>query len=161
MKPRLDDSDDMVEKAVDSVNSSLFRDGFEGRIFSYGRYLSVYKEVGFPAEVAEHVGARQGGGRRRHVAGAHEAADELAGVAAHLVASVRLDEHGDRPQRRHQLLRLEHGAAQLLGDQEPRRDRQRGHCAAARPPHQDRRPEHARRRDGPHQPVREEHLARR
>ena len=35
--PRLEDSDDMVEKAVDSGNSSLFRDGFEGRVFSYGR----------------------------------------------------------------------------------------------------------------------------
>jgi glutamate synthase domain-containing protein 1/glutamate synthase domain-containing protein 3 len=52
LTPRLADSDEAVERAVDSVNSTLFRDGFEGRVFSYGRYLNVYKEVGFPAEVA-------------------------------------------------------------------------------------------------------------
>ncbi len=46
------ESDDLVEKAVDTVNADLFRDGFEGRIFSYGRYLRVFKEVGYPAEVA-------------------------------------------------------------------------------------------------------------
>ncbi|MDA4113862.1 MAG: glutamate synthase [Thaumarchaeota archaeon] len=50
--PRDRDSDETVEKAIDSVNTSLFRDSFEGRVFSYGRYLSVYKEVGYPAEVA-------------------------------------------------------------------------------------------------------------
>ena len=50
--PREKDSDETVEKAIDSVNTSLFGDHFEGRVFSYGRYLSVYKEVGYPAEVA-------------------------------------------------------------------------------------------------------------
>jgi glutamate synthase domain-containing protein 1/glutamate synthase domain-containing protein 3 len=57
------DSDATVESAVDSVNTSLFRDSFEGRIFSYGRYLTVYKEVGFPAEVAKMwgLGGDQGG----------------------------------------------------------------------------------------------------
>ena len=50
--PRENGSDETVERAIDSVNTSLFRDHFEGRVFSYGRYLSVYKEVGYPAEVA-------------------------------------------------------------------------------------------------------------
>ena len=45
-------SDESMEEAVDSLNADLFRDGFEGRIFSYGRYLRVFKEVGYPAEVA-------------------------------------------------------------------------------------------------------------
>lgn len=55
-------SDSIMESAVDSVNASLFRDTFEGRIFSYGRYLSVYKEVGYPAEVAKMWGLEGDGG---------------------------------------------------------------------------------------------------
>ncbi|MDA4137065.1 MAG: glutamate synthase [Thaumarchaeota archaeon] len=50
------DADTRVENAVDSVNTSLFTDSFEGRIFSYGRYLAVYKEVGYPDEVAKMWG---------------------------------------------------------------------------------------------------------
>jgi glutamate synthase domain-containing protein 1/glutamate synthase domain-containing protein 3 len=49
-------SDSLLEKAVDSINRALFKDEFMGRIFSYGRYLSVYKEVGFPTEVAKMWG---------------------------------------------------------------------------------------------------------
>jgi len=49
-------SDALLEKAVDSVNGDLFKEEFTGRIFSYGRYLSVYKEVGFPTEVAKMWG---------------------------------------------------------------------------------------------------------
>ena len=49
-------SEPTVESAVDFINAHLFRDGFEGRIFSYGRYLSVYKEVGYPADVAKMWG---------------------------------------------------------------------------------------------------------
>ncbi len=49
-------SDSKIESTVDSLNASLFGDTFEGRIFSYGRYLSVYKEVGYPAEVAKMWG---------------------------------------------------------------------------------------------------------
>jgi glutamate synthase domain-containing protein 1/glutamate synthase domain-containing protein 3 len=42
------------ERAVDSINSGLLSDGrIDGRIFSYGRYLDVFKEVGYPMEVAK------------------------------------------------------------------------------------------------------------
>jgi glutamate synthase domain-containing protein 1/glutamate synthase domain-containing protein 3 len=54
--PRDPNADEEIEKAVDSINTSLFGDSFEGRIFSYGKYLSVYKEVGYPAEVARMWG---------------------------------------------------------------------------------------------------------
>src|SRR4029077_15979691 len=37
-------------------NHSLFKESFEGRIFSYGKYVTVYKEVGYPAEVAKMGG---------------------------------------------------------------------------------------------------------
>lgn len=49
-------SDSAIESAVDSVNAALFKETFEGRVFSYGRYLAVYKEVGYPAEVARMWG---------------------------------------------------------------------------------------------------------
>lgn len=49
-------SDSAVERTIDALNSHLFRDGFEGRVFSYGRYLAVYKEVGYPADVARMWG---------------------------------------------------------------------------------------------------------
>ncbi|MDA4122411.1 MAG: glutamate synthase [Thaumarchaeota archaeon] len=52
-------SDAILEKAVDAVNESLFSDGFHGRIFSYGKYLTVYKEVGYPLEVAQMWGIDQ------------------------------------------------------------------------------------------------------
>lgn len=56
LRARGRDSDSTVENAVDSINASLFTNSFEGRIFSYGRYLTVYKEVGYPAEVAKMWG---------------------------------------------------------------------------------------------------------
>ncbi|MGA2664089.1 MAG: glutamate synthase [Nitrososphaerales archaeon] len=63
VRPRDGDSDLRIEGAVDSVNATLFRDGFEGRVFSYGRYLSVYKEVGYPDQVAGMWGLdREDGG---------------------------------------------------------------------------------------------------
>jgi glutamate synthase domain-containing protein 1/glutamate synthase domain-containing protein 3 len=49
-------SDSLLEEVVDSVNGSLLQRDFRGRIFSYGRYLSVYKEVGYPLEVARMWG---------------------------------------------------------------------------------------------------------
>jgi glutamate synthase domain-containing protein 1 len=62
VRPRTRDPGAAVEGAVDSINESLLRDGFEGRIFSYGRYLSVYKEVGYPGEVARLWGLDREGG---------------------------------------------------------------------------------------------------
>jgi glutamate synthase domain-containing protein 1/glutamate synthase domain-containing protein 3 len=56
VRARSPDADSVVESAVDFVNTSLFTDRFEGRIFSFGRYLTVYKEVGYPAEVAKMWG---------------------------------------------------------------------------------------------------------
>jgi glutamate synthase domain-containing protein 1/glutamate synthase domain-containing protein 3 len=48
--------DSAMEAAVDSINAHLFDQTFEGRIFSFGRYVTVYKEVGYPAEVAKMWG---------------------------------------------------------------------------------------------------------
>ncbi|MDA4117936.1 MAG: glutamate synthase [Thaumarchaeota archaeon] len=43
-----------LEKAIDGINSELLSDGkIDGRIFSYGRYLDVFKDVGFPLDVAK------------------------------------------------------------------------------------------------------------
>ncbi len=63
ISPSSANSDSIIESAVDSVNASLFKETFEGRVFSYGRYLTVYKEVGYPAEVAKMWGLEgdQGG----------------------------------------------------------------------------------------------------
>ncbi len=46
-----------MERAVDRINYSLIGpDEINGRIFSYGRYVNVYKEVGYPLEVARLCG---------------------------------------------------------------------------------------------------------
>ena len=46
-----------LERRVDAINSTLLRDRqIDGRIFSYGRFLSVYKEVGYPMDVAKIYG---------------------------------------------------------------------------------------------------------
>ena len=43
-----------LERTVDSINGELLSDGkIDGRVFSYGRYLDVFKEVGYPLEVAK------------------------------------------------------------------------------------------------------------
>jgi glutamate synthase domain-containing protein 1/glutamate synthase domain-containing protein 3 len=50
-------SDQMLEARVDQINFSLISDSeIKGRIFSYGRYVKVYKEVGYPQEVADMYG---------------------------------------------------------------------------------------------------------
>lgn len=48
-------SDNLVlERTVDTINGELLSDGkIDGRVFSYGRYLDVFKEVGFPLDVAK------------------------------------------------------------------------------------------------------------
>ena len=49
-----------LERKIDSINSTLLRDRtVDGRIFSYGRFLSVYKEVGYPIDVAKLYGIDQ------------------------------------------------------------------------------------------------------
>ncbi|MHB2035591.1 MAG: GltB/FmdC/FwdC-like GXGXG domain-containing protein [Nitrososphaerales archaeon] len=46
-----------LERKIDGINSTLLRDRtIDGRIFSYGRFLSVYKEVGYPMDVARLYG---------------------------------------------------------------------------------------------------------
>ncbi|MDG7020569.1 MAG: glutamate synthase [Nitrososphaerota archaeon] len=43
-----------LERTIDAINGGLLSDGkIDGRVFSYGRYLDVFKEVGFPLEVAK------------------------------------------------------------------------------------------------------------
>ncbi|MDA4112241.1 MAG: glutamate synthase, partial [Thaumarchaeota archaeon] len=45
------------EKKVDQINSSLLSNRrIDGRIFSYGRYLSIFKGVGYPLDVAKMHG---------------------------------------------------------------------------------------------------------
>lgn len=56
VSPSSANSDSAIENAVDSVNAALFKETFEGRVFSYGRYLTVYKEVGNPSDVARMWG---------------------------------------------------------------------------------------------------------
>jgi glutamate synthase domain-containing protein 1/glutamate synthase domain-containing protein 3 len=42
-----------LERTIDDINSELLSDGtIDGRVFSYGRYLDVFKDVGYPLEVA-------------------------------------------------------------------------------------------------------------
>ncbi|MGI0092357.1 MAG: hypothetical protein ACREBS_11680, partial [Nitrososphaerales archaeon] len=49
-----------LEKKVDEINYSLLSDRrIDGRIFSYGRHMSVYKEVGYPLDVAKIYGIDQ------------------------------------------------------------------------------------------------------
>lgn len=51
------DQESGLDTQVDEINASLILDGkIEGRIFSYGRFVSVFKEVGYPLEVAEMFG---------------------------------------------------------------------------------------------------------
>ena len=43
-----------LERTIDSINGELLSDGkIDGRVFSYGQYLDVFKEVGYPLEVAK------------------------------------------------------------------------------------------------------------
>ena len=46
-----------LERKVDEINFSLLSDRkIDGRIFSYGKHLSVFKEVGYPLDVATLYG---------------------------------------------------------------------------------------------------------
>jgi glutamate synthase domain-containing protein 1/glutamate synthase domain-containing protein 3 len=49
--------DSKLEKEVDAINFSLLSDRkLEGRIFSYGKHVEVFKEVGYPLDVASFYG---------------------------------------------------------------------------------------------------------
>ncbi len=52
---QLNTSDNLaLEKAIDDINAELLSNGrIDGRIFSYGRYLDVFKDVGYPLDVAK------------------------------------------------------------------------------------------------------------
>lgn len=51
------EKDIQLEKEVDEINSILLSDRkIDGRIFSYGKHLAVYKEVGYPLDVARLYG---------------------------------------------------------------------------------------------------------
>ncbi|MHB1908433.1 MAG: GltB/FmdC/FwdC-like GXGXG domain-containing protein [Nitrososphaerales archaeon] len=53
--------EDEFEKKIDEINQSLISDNeIAGRIISYGKYVRVYKEVGFPSEVASLYGLDSG-----------------------------------------------------------------------------------------------------
>lgn len=38
-------------RAIQETNEMLWRDGFRGRIYSWGRFVDVYKSVGYPVDV--------------------------------------------------------------------------------------------------------------
>ena len=43
-----------LERAIDGINGGLLSNGkIDGRIFSYGSYLDVFKDVGYPMDVAK------------------------------------------------------------------------------------------------------------
>ena len=49
--------DEQLEKKIDEINSTLLSNrNIDGRIFSYGKRVSVYKEVGYPMDVARLYG---------------------------------------------------------------------------------------------------------
>jgi glutamate synthase domain-containing protein 1/glutamate synthase domain-containing protein 3 len=57
LRTRRKDEYAALEHTVDRINDSLIQpDGINGRIFSYGRYVNVYKEVGYPLDVARLCG---------------------------------------------------------------------------------------------------------
>ncbi|HUH99748.1 MAG TPA: hypothetical protein VLY65_01770, partial [Nitrososphaerales archaeon] len=46
-----------LEKTIDGINGVLLSSGkIDGRIFSYGSYLDVFKDVGYPMDVAREYG---------------------------------------------------------------------------------------------------------
>ncbi len=45
-----------LRRAVDRVNRDLLMSGIRGRIYSWGRYVEVFKGVGYPADVARIYG---------------------------------------------------------------------------------------------------------
>lgn len=49
--------DEQLETKIDEINSKLLSNrSIEGRIFSYGKHVTVYKEVGYPIDVARVYG---------------------------------------------------------------------------------------------------------
>ncbi len=50
-------------KAIMAINLELSKGGFRGRIYSYGKHLTVYKGVGYPVEVARQQGLLESGAR--------------------------------------------------------------------------------------------------
>ncbi|MDG7001945.1 MAG: hypothetical protein JRN15_22835, partial [Nitrososphaerota archaeon] len=49
--------DEQLEKRIDEINASLLSNrNIDGRIFSYGKHVTVYKEVGYPMDVARLYG---------------------------------------------------------------------------------------------------------
>lgn len=51
------DSDRVLSQAVNTVNAEILTDGsVRGRIFSFGKHVEVYKEVGYPIDVAKEYG---------------------------------------------------------------------------------------------------------
>ncbi|GBC69332.1 Glutamate synthase [NADPH] large chain [archaeon HR01] len=56
----IESSPDNVRRAVNSVNHHLLRDGFKGRIYSWGRFLEVFKAVGYPSDVYGLYGLDEG-----------------------------------------------------------------------------------------------------
>ncbi|MEM4590569.1 MAG: glutamate synthase [Nitrososphaerota archaeon] len=48
-------------RAVQEINMELSKDGFRGRIYSWGRYVDVFKGIGYPADVYEMYGIESKG----------------------------------------------------------------------------------------------------
>ncbi|MEM0384253.1 MAG: hypothetical protein QXV27_05355 [Candidatus Caldarchaeum sp.] len=52
----VDASEASLRKAVDIINSQLFNAGLKGRVYSWGRYVEVFKGVGYPIDVCNQYG---------------------------------------------------------------------------------------------------------
>ncbi|MBI2126339.1 MAG: hypothetical protein HYU02_03375 [Thaumarchaeota archaeon] len=50
-------SERVLSQAVNTVNAEILSDGvIRGRIYSFGKYVQVYKDVGYPMDVAKECG---------------------------------------------------------------------------------------------------------
>ncbi|MEM4374414.1 MAG: glutamate synthase [Nitrososphaerota archaeon] len=50
-----------ARRIVSRINRSLFSDGVRGRIYSWGRYMEVFKGVGYPSDVCSYYGLNEKG----------------------------------------------------------------------------------------------------
>lgn len=49
-------SEEALRKLVDSINYELWNAGMRGRVYSWGRYVEVFKGVGYPVDVSNMYG---------------------------------------------------------------------------------------------------------
>jgi glutamate synthase domain-containing protein 1 len=131
----VDTDEESLRRAVDWVNRDLFDGGLRGRIYSWGRFVEVFKGVGYPSDVCSIYRLVE-----RNVTAdlwiAHTRqptnSPGVYPVWSHPFAS---HEWGDSTQRRHKQLRRKHGVHALPRGLKLRRNRQRANRIHTRLPH--------------------------